>query len=110
MWLIKCRRRKLDNPNLSPTYFDKLKTRLSKIKNKNVNLHICLAYQFGMSTLRLQLEMLSLMVYQLRKEGLGRITVKSSSDVEDFTFLFDVQETLFKDHLEQWALTANPYI
>ncbi|KAI4691262.1 uncharacterized protein J4E84_003553 [Alternaria hordeiaustralica] len=95
---------------IETSYFDELKDILGKIKNKDVNLHIRLHHRTSMSARRLQLEKLGPVVYQLRREGLSRVTVQSSGCCKDFTSLFDVQEGLFLDHLEKWALTANPNI
>ncbi|KAI4928953.1 hypothetical protein J4E85_005575 [Alternaria conjuncta] len=92
------------------SYFDELRDTLGKIENKDVNLHIRLIHRTSMSARRLQLERLGPVVYQLRKEGLSRVTVQSSGCCKDFTSLFDVEEGLFLDHLELWALTANPNI
>jgi hypothetical protein len=89
----------LDESHTYSSHFDELKMWLGKIKNKDVNLYIRLPSFVQMWARRLQLEMLGPMVYQLRKEGLSRITVQSSGAIKDFTFLFSVPETLFKDQL-----------
>jgi len=83
----------------SSAYFDEVKDTLGKIKNKNVNLHIRLIHRTSMAHRRLQLEKLGPVVYQLRREGLNRVTGQSSGCCKDFTSLFDVQEGLFLDHL-----------
>ncbi|KAI4708508.1 hypothetical protein J4E89_006564 [Alternaria sp. Ai002NY15] len=76
-------------------YFDELRDTLGKIKNKDVNLHVRLHNKTSMSARRLQLERLGPAVYQLRREGLSRITVQSAGGCKDFTSLFDVEEELF---------------
>ncbi|KAI4699387.1 hypothetical protein J4E81_004411 [Alternaria sp. BMP 2799] len=76
-------------------YFDELRDTLGKIENKDVNLHIRLHNKTSMSARRLQLERLCPVVYQLRREGLSRITVQSAGGCKDFTSLFDVEEELF---------------
>ncbi|KAI4935557.1 uncharacterized protein J4E92_002848 [Alternaria infectoria] len=75
-------------------YFDELRDTLGKIENKDVNLHIRLIHRTSMSARRLQLERLGPVVYQLRREGLSRVTVQSSGCCKDFTSLFDVEEGL----------------
>ena len=80
-------------------YFDELRDALGKIENKDVNLHIRLHHRTSMSARRLQLEKLGPVVYQLRREGLSRVTVQSAGCCKDFTSLFGVQEGLFMGSL-----------
>jgi hypothetical protein len=88
--------------------FDKLSSTLSQIKNKNVNLYIRIRCYPDLLCLHQALERLGPVVYQLHKEGFGRIRVQRTTGHLDYTYLFDGQETLFNDRLvRRWMQNSD---
>jgi len=83
----------VDEYQTKTSYFDELRDTLGKVENKDVNLHMRLHHKTSMSARRLQLEKLGPVVYQLRREGLSRMTVQSAGCCKDFTSLFDVKKS-----------------